>query len=268
MSATFWFATVFMTCVAVCFLAGPLLRAGSQKLLMTAGVTVPVFAAAFYLMLGSPQAANLRPAPSIAMAAVSAPSATPGGRKVGSVSSMVDGLAARLEENPDDGKGWLLLAKSYQHMGRSDDAAAAYARAAALGVTDPSFETAANPVAAAVQPAEADPTKTISGRVSLSEQAAALVQPTDTVFIFARPASGSRAPAAVLRRPASQLPIDFRLDDSQSMVEGITLSGFDEVVVTARISRSGVATDSLQGLEARSDLVRVADANPVDLLIE
>jgi cytochrome c-type biogenesis protein CcmH/NrfG len=53
------------------------------------------------------------------------------------VASLVDGLAARLHENPDDAGGWLLLAKSYRFLERPDDARLAYQRAAALGKTDP-----------------------------------------------------------------------------------------------------------------------------------
>lgn len=56
--------------------------------------------------------------------------------KLASVTSLLGGLEVRLAENPDDGKGWLLLAKSYEHLERNEDAIAAYERAAALGVTD------------------------------------------------------------------------------------------------------------------------------------
>jgi len=52
------------------------------------------------------------------------------------VASLVDGLAARLHENPDDAGGWLLLAKSYRFLERAEDARLAYRRAAALGKTD------------------------------------------------------------------------------------------------------------------------------------
>jgi hypothetical protein len=53
------------------------------------------------------------------------------------VGSLVDGLSARLHENPDDAGGWLLLAKSYRFLERPGDARLAYQRAAALGKTDP-----------------------------------------------------------------------------------------------------------------------------------
>ncbi len=47
------------------------------------------------------------------------------------IRSMVDGLAARLEKNPDDPAGWARLANSYRVLGESDKAADAERRAAA-----------------------------------------------------------------------------------------------------------------------------------------
>jgi len=41
------------------------------------------------------------------------------------IAGMVAGLAARLEEEPDDPQGWLMLARSYLVLGRPDDAARA-----------------------------------------------------------------------------------------------------------------------------------------------
>jgi len=46
--------------------------------------------------------------------------------------SMVEGLAEKLQANPSDGGGWLMLARSYAVLGRFPEAAAAYGRATAL----------------------------------------------------------------------------------------------------------------------------------------
>jgi cytochrome c-type biogenesis protein CcmH len=51
------------------------------------------------------------------------------------IEGMVSGLAARLEDNPDDAEGWLRLIRSYVVLGKTEDAAEA-ARAALAGVTD------------------------------------------------------------------------------------------------------------------------------------
>ena len=52
----------------------------------------------------------------------SVPASTTTAMNLASVESMVGGLEDKLRTNPNDGKAWLLLAKSYRHMGRMDDA--------------------------------------------------------------------------------------------------------------------------------------------------
>jgi cytochrome c-type biogenesis protein CcmH len=81
----------------------------------------------------------------------------------------------------------------------------------------------------------------ISGRVSVAPDLASKVAPTDTVFIYATPVSGSRMPLAIVKITANQLPYDFVLDDTTAMNPSAKLSGIDEVTVRARISKSGNA---------------------------
>jgi len=64
----------------------------------------------------------------------------------------------------------------------------------------------------------------------------------DTLFVFARAAQGPRMPLAIVRQSASTFPVTVILDDSQAMTPSLRLSGFSEVTVGARISRSGNAT--------------------------
>lgn len=52
------------------------------------------------------------------------------------VEGMVDNLAARLEENPDDLRGWIMLGRSYTVLGRTDEAIDALARASELAPAD------------------------------------------------------------------------------------------------------------------------------------
>jgi cytochrome c-type biogenesis protein CcmH len=82
----------------------------------------------------------------------------------------------------------------------------------------------------------------LSGTVSLAPAVKAQVSPEDTVFIFARAAQGPRAPLAVLRKQVKDLPVDFRLDDSLAMSPASRLSGAAQVVIGARVSKSGNAT--------------------------
>ncbi|MBU3620493.1 c-type cytochrome biogenesis protein CcmI [Polynucleobacter sp. CS-Odin-A6] len=54
-----------------------------------------------------------------------------------SVEKMVTEFAAKMEKEPDNLKGWTMLARSYQILGRNADAAKAYARAGSFVDTDP-----------------------------------------------------------------------------------------------------------------------------------
>ena len=94
--------------------------------------------------------------------------------------------------------------------------------------------------------------KAITGTVKLAQGLASKVQPGDTLYVFARAVNGPPMPVAILRVAASQLPYKFRLDDSSAMAAGSKLSAQSEVVVGARISRSGNALPQPGDLEGTS----------------
>ena len=81
----------------------------------------------------------------------------------------------------------------------------------------------------------------LMGRVDISSALATKIQPTDTVFIYAVPASGSRMPLAMIKTTVAQMPYDFVLDDSNAMNPSANLSSVSEVIIKARISASGNA---------------------------
>jgi cytochrome c-type biogenesis protein CcmH len=93
--------------------------------------------------------------------------------------------------------------------------------------------------------------KAVTGKVALSPALAGKVAPTDIVFILARAAQGPKMPLAVMRMQVKDLPVKFSLDDSMAMQPQLKLSGFDQVVVVARVSKSGTPmaqSGDLQGL--------------------
>ncbi|MDO8466084.1 MAG: c-type cytochrome biogenesis protein CcmI [Gallionella sp.] len=84
-----------------------------------------------------------------------------------------------------------------------------------------------------------NPASTITGRVSLSPALGGKAVPTDTVFIFARDAEGSKTVIAALRKEVKDLPLQFAFDDSMVIQPKVKLSGFGKIEVVARISKSG-----------------------------
>jgi len=101
----------------------------------------------------------------------------------------------------------------------------------------------------------------VRGTVSLSPALAGKAGPGDTVFIFTRAADGPRQPLALVRRQVKDLPAGFTLDDSQAMSPEMKLSNFREVVVSARISKSGGATPQSGDLQGVSRKVKVGASN-------
>jgi cytochrome c-type biogenesis protein CcmH len=101
---------------------------------------------------------------------------------------------------------------------------------------------------------------TVRGRVELVAAFTPKVEATDTVFILARAPEGSRMPLAILKRRVSDLPVEFTLGDEQAMSPAMKVSAFREVVIVARVSRSGSATPQSGDLLGTSAVVKVGTA--------
>jgi cytochrome c-type biogenesis protein CcmH len=312
----------------------------SHRLVASLAALVLAVAAAGYWATGSPSLAGVGPgAGSAATTTAAAPhdlsASGPDGAK--QIAAMVDALAARLKEHPDDAQGWAMLARTYTVLGRLDEAVPAYRRATELlpgnaslladyadvvaatkgGVDNPESvalierSLAADPKhpkalalagtlafdrgdfagavkhwqgvvdqlppeseltkqvqasivearqraggAGATVAATAPPTgatsgpvaaaapaagKSVSGTVTLAPALAGKAAPDDTVFVAARVAGGSRMPLAVQRARVADLPLSFKLDDAMAMSPSMTISSASQIIVSARITKSGNA---------------------------
>ncbi|MDR3482986.1 MAG: c-type cytochrome biogenesis protein CcmI [Burkholderiaceae bacterium] len=332
-------------------------RPGTQTIVAQTGkpwtaiglaILVPVVAAALYFTLGNRDGLD----PSKVVAASSAENITPE-----QINGMVEKLARRLKDTPDDIEGWTMMARSYAALGRFKESADAYAhltkllpqdadmladyadalamannrtmqgepekailralqldpkniKALALsavadserhdytgavaqwrkimalappdsdlarsvgsninealalagtpaangatgtsGASDTAKANAAPPAAAGAQ---------VSGSVELDPALRSQVSDTDTVFIFARAVDGPRFPLAVLRKQVKDLPTTFTLDDSMAMMPNAKLSDFPQVMVGARISKSGSATPGVGDLEGITEPLKPGAKN-------
>ena len=141
--------------------------------------------------------------------------------------------------------------------------AATIQEARELGGIKPAAEIAKSPPTggASAAPLPAASGGSVKGAVTLSGALAGKTNPADTVFIFARAAEGPRMPLAIVRRQVKDIPLTFTLDDSMAMSPEMKLSKFKDVIVGARISRSGNATPQSGDLQGTSKAVRVGDTN-------
>jgi cytochrome c-type biogenesis protein CcmH len=299
-----------------------------RKTMVGIGIALPLVAGAFYLMIGSP--ASMSPGGAHEMADPK------------ELERMVVALAEKLEKEPDNPKGWSMLARSYKVMGRSVEAEKAFERAGSFIDDDASMlaayadvvatnaggSLAGKPTVLIQKALKADPDHpmalwlsgtadleakkygqalqtwerlaamlppgsedarmlegaindvrvrsglaakapstavaaaaggNVSGTVELDPALKGKAGPNDTVMVVAR-LPGTRMPLAAVRLRASELPVKFVLDDSQSMNPQSPLSAATEVEVEARISKSGMAKAESGDLISAAQTVKVGTA--------
>ncbi|AZT84392.1 c-type cytochrome biogenesis protein CcmI [Marinobacter sp. NP-4(2019)] len=105
----------------------------------------------------------------------------------------------------------------------------------------------------------------VTVRIELSEAFAGEVPGDTTLFVFARKAgSQGAAPLAVARLSAGDLPAEIRLDDRNAMSPDNRLSDASEVLLVARLSRSGNAMPQAGDWQGElNDPVTVSDDQSV-----
>ncbi|MDZ7584583.1 MAG: c-type cytochrome biogenesis protein CcmI [Thiobacillus sp.] len=106
----------------------------------------------------------------------------------------------------------------------------------------------------------------IKGRIDIAPALKSRLADTDVLFLFARPGQ-SGPPVAAIRASAGQLPLEFSLDDSMAMNPGNTLSRHKQVMLVARVSKSGNPTAQPGDLEGVVANVKVG-ATGVKIMID
>lgn len=128
--------------------------------------------------------------------------------------------------------------------------------------TDTQPEKVTSDSSAATEPASLS----VSGQVIISQELASKASPNDTLFIYARAKAGPKMPLAILRLKASDLPATFTLTDDMAMTPTMKMSSFPEVVIEARISKSGQAVPASGDLQGFSDPVKIGN-NTIAIVI-
>jgi len=128
------------------------------------------------------------------------------------------------------------------------------------------LDNLANPPPAADKTATIAPGATIKGSVDIAPALKSRLAATDVLFLFAR--TGERGPpVAAIRATAGKFPMEFELNDSMAMNPGNTLSQHKQVVLVARVSKSGNPMVQAGDFEGTVPNVKVG-ATGVKILIE
>ena len=316
-------------------------------------VSVPVLAIIFYSYLGQPELIDR----------VNKQAAAPAGHdsaaegKMGSVEEMVEKLAAKMKNEPDNAEGWFMLGRSYMSMGRYKEAVDAlektnklvpdnhvvmlrYAdaltmlrggrlsgkpfeliqRAIEIKPDDPtglwllgmgyeekgeykkaisywnllisllkdnkSIDEVNKLIRATKKKAgislsetnlpetsrsnkSADKKSNISLKVSVAIDNSQLknVSMEDTVFIFAKAVNGPPMPLAVARKKVKDLPLEVTLDDTMAMIPSMKISGFINVKVSARVSKSGQPQAQPGDVQSETYIVESSRKEVIELRI-
>ena len=116
------------------------------------------------------------------------------------------------------------------------------------------------------EPLVADSNRRIDVNLSLGSNVSFL--PEQKIFLFARAVNGPRFPLAAVKLTASQLPISIALDESNAMQSGVSISQFDDVVVTARLSLNSGPIASPGDWQSEVVILDLSQTlKPVDLVI-
>jgi cytochrome c-type biogenesis protein CcmI len=240
---------------------------------LAAAVVVPLAALGMYRWLGSPQTLG-------APASESADTAMPLPDHGTDMQAAIAKLAEKLREHPDDAEGWALLARTYKATEHYAEARDAFRHAleaapgdAALAREYAAVESPADAGQDLEQALQAAPAAESSGaahivvNVALDPKYKDSVAPNDTLFVFAKAQHGPPMPLAIARLTAAQLPATVTLTDAMGMVPSLTLSKFPQIVVGARISKSGNASAQSGDLQTLSASTTTAQIEPVHLVI-
>jgi cytochrome c-type biogenesis protein CcmH len=105
-------------------------------------------------------------------------------------------------------------------------------------------------------------------KVDISSEVRSRFNPGDAVFVYAKAAAGPKMPLAAQRLTLAQLPATVTLDDSMAMMEGMNMSAFGNVVVSARVTTTGSAIAKAGDYIGQLNVEDVSKTELVDIQID
>jgi uncharacterized membrane protein len=207
-----------------------------------------------------PEIANALGRGGTAMSTTTPAAPSAGGPMTGAIAS----LQARLAKGGGSADDWELLAKSYEFLGRPDEAGKARAhQLPPLPAADAGSASAAAP-----RTNRSGPGTAVAGEVSLAPTLKAQAPAGVTLFIVAKSVDSPGPPVAVLRTTVGRWPIKFELNDSEAMLPGRNLSSAGRVTLEARISQSGQPLPAAGDLQGATGVIDPAERRPQEILID
>ncbi len=104
--------------------------------------------------------------------------------------------------------------------------------------------------------------------VSLDPKLADKLAPGDVLFVYAKAANGPPMPLAIQRMEASKLPVTVTLTDGMGMLPSMKLSQFPQVIIGARVSKSGNALPQSGDMQTISKPLSISTTAPIKLTID
>jgi len=101
----------------------------------------------------------------------------------------------------------------------------------------------------------------ISITIDLDDSIKSQVPLDSDLFVLAKAEQGPPMPLAVQRLSVNNWPVTVVLDDSMAMMEDLRLSAFDNVVITARISKNGTGNAQPGDLQGQTGVVKSSITN-------
>lgn len=135
-------------------------------------------------------------------------------------------------------------------------------------IPDDNEVSAANPATDQPKQSVTEAGPTITVKVSLAPKLKDKLAASDVLFVFAKAANGPPMPLAIQRTTADKLPVTVTLTDGMGMMPTMKLSQFPQVIIGARISKSGNAIAQTGDLQVLSAPIPVTRSEPIELTID